>query len=170
MPYARVYTVVAISLGVFSVVLWFLVGPLPRDSLFRTPVGNRDHAVRVLPYASMLQAADSCEPGHFGPDETYGYWVQDFQFVLGAPRPDSVFAVLASRPEPMAQVYGLIGLQLTDSSGFERAWSAIPPRDTAIWVSDSCAEPERRSLSTVLADIKHGKWGQRLVRRRVDVH
>ena len=117
----------------------------------------------------MLQAADSCAQTHFGPDETYGYWAQDFQHVLDGPNPDSALSQLAQRPEVMAKLYGFLGLRLTDSiTAVLMDITTVWP-DTLILVADRCLISER-PLQGVLAEIRAGAWDQRLTRIRVDVH
>jgi len=164
-----VYTVVILSLSTFALMAWFALGPWPHDSWLRSSEGNSDHALSLLLNASMLQAADSCGEGHFGPDESYGYWVQDFQFVLNSAHPASKFAILARRPEAMAGLYGLIGLRLTHPGlaaviDSEREWP-----DTLVLVSNACTISKRR-LRDVLHEILAGLWDSRLTRIRVDVH
>jgi len=165
----RVYTVTAPTLGALGLVLWVAIGPFPHDSWLRSPAGNQEHALKLLPMASMLQAADSCEPGHFGPDENYGYWVQDFQLALRGPNPRAAFTTLAERPETMARLYGLIGLRLFDQPlaariNVDQYWP-----DTTILVADRCIIESRR-VRTVVAEIMAGTWHDRLTRLDVDVH
>jgi hypothetical protein len=117
----------------------------------------------------MLQAANDCPGGHFGPDEEYGYWVQDFHLVLNGPHPGSTFEALFHRPQLMAQLYGLVGLSLTARDRFRRTSQIYMPSDTNLLVAEACAISER-SLRSVMAEIREGRWGRRLTRRRVDAH
>jgi hypothetical protein len=165
----RVYIVTALTFGALGLVLWLAIGPFPHDSWLRSRAGNQEHALRVLPMASMLQAADSCDPGHFGFDEIYGYWVQDFQHVLRGPNPQAAFTNLAERPETMARMYGLIGLRLLDPQlaariNVDQYWP-----DTTILVADRCLVESRR-VRAVVAEIMAGTWDDRLTRLDVDVH
>ena len=165
----RVFAVTVATLGALGTSVWFAIGPWPHDSWLRTQLANEQHALELLPLATMLQAAGTCPEGHFGPDETYGYWVQDFQLVLRSPHRRSAFRALVSRPEPMGRLYGLIGLRLTHP----RLAAVLDPElewpDTVILVSDSCSV-ERRSLSALLLEIRAGKWDDRLTRIPIDVH
>ena len=165
----RVYAVTVTTLGALGVVLWFAIGPWPHDSWLRSPRANEQHALDLLPVASMLQAAAACPGGHFGPDETYGYWVQDFQHVLRSPGRRSAFATLVLRPETMARLYGLIGLRLTHPEMAATMEKGVEWPDTTVLVSDSCSV-EHRSLRVVVNEILSGSWDSRLVRVPVDVH
>lgn len=161
-----------LSIAIFEALIvasYMWLGPFPHDSWLRTPEQNQAHGLAWLPRASMLQAADSCRVGHFHTDETYGYWVQDFQLTLAGPTPDAAFERLVRQPEPVGQLYGLIGLSLTNGKMFEAAVSGYEPPDTLIFVADKC-EAHERYLPEVFAEIKNGDWGTRLTRRRIDVH
>src|SRR5690606_2526860 len=91
------------------------------DLDYYTPLGQRHHALSLLPNASMLQAADTCGPGHFHYDETYGYWVQDFQIILRSDSARADLQRLVRQPKVVGQLYGLAGLWLLDSAAYGEA-------------------------------------------------
>jgi hypothetical protein len=117
----------------------------------------------------MLQAADSCPDGHFYKDEGYGYWVQDFQLILRGQGSDSIFSTLTRRREPLAQLYGLIGLSVSNRILFEHALKAYSAPDTTVLVADSCQARER-TVAELLPAIRDGYWGVRLTERPIDIH
>jgi hypothetical protein len=160
--------VVALYGGILSTLALVLV-PVPDDTFFLSEPEQRDHALRFLPRASMLQAADACRPGHFHYDETYGYWVQDFQMLTASAAAAQSFASLAARPEVMAQAYGLIGLYLTDTTAFARAFAHWSPQDTVVTVAEGCQWQER-PLSRVRDEIGSGYWAREMTKQPVDVH
>jgi hypothetical protein len=119
-------------------VLYLIMAPLPHGSWMRSTLANQLHGAEALPHATMLQAADSCAGGHFLGDESHGYWVQDFQLILRGPSADSIFSTLSRQRQPMARLYGLIGLSVTNPVLFEHMASTYQLPDTAILVADSC--------------------------------
>ena len=102
---------------VFGMLMW--LGLFSNDLDYLSPPEQRAHALQMLPRASMLQAADSCDGGHFKDDETYGYWVHDFQTLLHSEAPVAGFEELVKQPSVLGRLYGLAGLWLTDSVRFE---------------------------------------------------
>lgn len=164
-----VFVVLVLTLAGLGIVTWFVIGPWPHDSWLRTPMGNQEHGRRLLPQASMFQAADSCLPGHFYTDEMHGYWVQDFQMVLAGPSPERVFTELVRRPEPMAQAYGLAGLKISASDRFDSVLASYQAPETTLVVADSC-QVRTQPMATVVQQIQEGYWTARLTDRRIDVH
>ena len=157
------------TVGAYSVVLYLIIAPLPHGSWMRSAQENQAHGAEALLHASMLQPADSCPDGHFHGDEGYGYWVQDFQMILGGPSADSIFSVLRKQRQPLAQVYGLIGLSVTNRILFEHLATGYAPPDTSVLVADSCHTSERR-IQDLMPAIHGGYWGRRLTERPVDIH
>jgi hypothetical protein len=157
------------TLVAYTILLQLILGPLPHGSWLRSDKQNQAHGAEYLPKASMLQAADSCQDGHFYGDESYGYWVQDFQLVLRAPGSDSIFSALTRRREPLAQLYGLIGLSVSNQVLFEHALRTYSAPDTLVLVADSCQAREK-AVAELLPRIRSGYWGARLTHRPIDMH
>ena len=162
--FAALATFFALVLGI---VLMF--GFFADDLDYLSRRERREHALTLLPKASMLQAADSCEPGHFKTDETYGYWAQDFQLLLQESSAVENFKQLTRHEALMAKLYGLAGLRLVDSGAFAIAFDATPRRDTLITVAEQCRW-EDRPIGTVLEEIKSGHWSRALTKAPIDVH
>ena len=165
----RTFLVVAWGYGTVCMCLWLWLGPWPHDSWLRSPAGNQEHALEYLPKASMLQAAESCPAQHFGPDETYGYWVQDFQMVLRGPNPLRAFMALARRPEPMARIYGAIGLRSLGAPSTAWVFEGLKVEQASIRVSTNCVV-EEQPIGQVINEIEDGIWEARLQQVQVDVH
>ena len=144
-------------------------GLISEDLDYLSPAEQRAHAVYWLPRSSMLQAADTCDGGHFKYDETYGYWVQDFQLLLHSDGPAASFEHLVRQPTILGQLYGLAGLWLTDSAAFDSAFALVEPRDTAVTVAEGCAWTERQ-LAEVLDQIASGYWPRALTKAEIDIH
>jgi len=139
------------------------------DSWFRTSAGNQAHALEKLPSATMLQAADTCDGGHFGQDEIYGWWVQDFQMLLAGPAPIRAAERLVRDSSAMAQLYGLAALAVLDSIGTIRRLRDYRPAVDTVLVSEAC-DIQRRSVRQVIREIESGYWPAAMRRRPVDVH